>query len=130
MPFDIVKGKRHDGARNRYPEIGHKKKLKESLIEDWCCQVAKNCGWVVRKFKSPAFRAAPDRLFMKRGVVFFVEFKAPDRIPSKLQDGEHKEYCEKGGVPVYVCDSCEAFMEMFVPLDQASLRTDDDAWLH
>lgn len=116
--------------KNRYPEIGTARKLKESAIEAWSVAVANKCDWWVRKFKTPARRNAPDRIFAKRNPaigemrVFFVEFKAADQIPSPAQLAEH-ENMRKLGFTVYVCDSREAFLEVFEKEDQKILTAEN-----
>lgn len=104
--------------RNRYPEIGTRQKLKESQIEGWSKQVAKNNGWWVRKYKSPARRSAPDDIFAKHGRVFFIEFKATGIVPSPLQAEEHK-IMRAVGLTVYVCDSKESFLSVIKREDEA-----------
>lgn len=121
--------KKVEKSRNRYPEIGTKKVLRESAIEAWSKTVATNCGWLVRKFKTPSRRASPDDLFGKMNPAtgdvrcFFVEFKAPGMIPSPAQLQEH-QVMRDAGFTVYVCDSKESFMAIFVPEDQKILQAD------
>lgn len=104
--------------RKRYPEVGNHRKLRESQIEGWAKQIARNCGWWVRKFKTPARRSAPDDIFAKHGRVFFIEFKATGCVPSDLQDEEHR-IMRAVGLTVYVVDSKQGFLDVFVPEDQA-----------
>ena len=62
---------------------------KESEIEGKVCNYARGKGCYTRKFKSPGNRGVPDRLFMTpAGVVFFIEFKAPGKTPTALQQRE------------------------------------------
>lgn len=123
-----------DGKRNRYPEVGTQKKLRESVIESWSCGVASACGWLTRKFKTPSRRASPDRMFFKLnpatllGYLFFVEFKAPGEIPTPAQYAEHDVY-RKQGFKVYVVDGKQSFLDVFVPEDQALLGPPDPDWL-
>lgn len=70
----------------------------EKEIEGKACRYAKAAGCWVRKFTSPGQRAAPDRIFMTtRGVVFFIEFKAPGKRPTPLQQREINIIRSKGG---------------------------------
>ena len=58
----------------------------EAKIEKAICDYAKSKGFYVRKFKSPGQRAVPDRIFISpSGGVFFIEFKASGKTPTKLQ---------------------------------------------
>lgn len=60
--------------------------MKESTIERRVCKWAQEHGWLAYKFVSPNQRGVPDRVFVSpRGVVVFVEFKAPGGKPTKLQ---------------------------------------------
>jgi hypothetical protein len=83
----------------------------ERQIEGYACGVAKRRGWWERKFKTPARRSAPDRIFAKNGRVFWVEFKAPGKRPTPLQLLEHKRM-RAAGLTVYVCDSKDEFLAL------------------
>lgn len=105
--------------RKRYPEVGGaKRKLRESQIEGFGVQCARNLKYYCRKYKTPARRSAPDRIFAKHGRVFFIEFKATGCVPSDLQDEEHR-IMRAVGLTVYVVDSKQGFLDVFVPEDQA-----------
>ena len=61
----------------------------EARIEKATCDYAKKAGWYVRKFKSPGQRAVPDRIMISpSGLVIFIEFKAPGKLPTALQSRE------------------------------------------
>lgn len=60
--------------------------MRESEIEKKVSEYAKAKDWLVYKFVSPAQRGVPDRVFIRGGKLFFVEFKAPGKKPTKLQD--------------------------------------------
>ena len=71
---------------------------RESSIEKSVKQYARNKGCYVRKFKSPNQRGVPDDLFLTPyGVVFFIEFKAPGKKPTALQERELKEIEKRNG---------------------------------
>jgi hypothetical protein len=83
-------------------------KTTETDVETKACQYARRQGCWVAKFKSPNNRGAPDRLFITPdGVVFFIEFKAPDvkkpRVQQKLVIDEMRERRAK----VYVTNNLE-----------------------
>jgi len=64
----------------------------EAKIEAAVCKYAKEKGFYVRKFKSTSQRGVPDRLFISpTGEVFFIEFKAPGKKPTALQQREMNE---------------------------------------
>lgn len=60
--------------------------MRESEIERQVSYYAKSKGWLVYKFVSPSQRGVPDRIFIGGGEIFFIEFKAPGKKPTKLQD--------------------------------------------
>ena len=80
--------------------------MRESVIEKKVSDYATSKGWLVYKFSSPNTRAAPDKIFMRDGVVFFIEFKAPGKLPTKLQYANHKRITAHG-VSVFVIDNIE-----------------------
>ena len=59
--------------------------MRESAIEKAVSQYAKKLGVLSYKFSSPGNRGVPDRIFIGKGIVLFVEFKAPGKAPTKLQ---------------------------------------------
>ena len=85
--------------------------MRESLIERKCCQWAKAQGWLVFKFVSPSNRGVPDRLFIKDGRHVFIEFKAPGKHPTALQQRTAEKMLEQGAT-VYVIDSVEDFINV------------------
>lgn len=85
-----------------------KKHLLEKDIEQPCKRRASREGWLVRKYSSPKRTAVPDDMFIKNGRVFFVEFKAPGKVPTELQEEEIKKMREAGAT-VYVCDDIQQF---------------------
>jgi|TARA_R110000787_G_scaffold11723_2_gene38540 Holliday junction resolvase len=78
----------------------------EAPIEKAVCKYAKDKGWLVYKFVSPANRGVPDRIFMKDGEVFFIEFKATGKKPTKLQQSVISKMRDNL-MTVYVVDSIE-----------------------
>lgn len=60
--------------------------MRESEIEKKVSDYAKAKGWLVYKFVSPSQRGVPDRVFIRGGEIYFIEFKAPGKKPTKLQD--------------------------------------------
>ena len=78
-------------------------RLRESQIEGKVCDYAKKRGWLCYKFVSPARRSVPDRMFVKRRRVFFIEFKARGKRPTAGQWREIKRLRDED-IPVWVCD--------------------------
>ena len=85
--------------------------MRESTIEKEVCEYAKAAGWLVRKFTSPNRRSVPDRIFLKGGLAFFIEFKAPGKKLTPLQAREHEILKAKDCV-VYVCDDTQQGREI------------------
>lgn len=56
------------------------------------------------KFVSPNNRGVPDRIFIKNGRVFFIEFKAPNKKETKLQDFNF-EIIRAENIEVFVVDN-------------------------
>ncbi len=86
--------------------------MRESLIERKCCQWAKAQGWLVYKFVSPSQAGVPDRLFIKNGVIRFVEFKATGETLRPLQQRIINKMREQGAI-VHVADNLEDFINAF-----------------
>ena len=87
-------------------------KTTESYIEKRVCKYAKDKGWLVYKFQSPAQRGVPDRIFLKQGKILFIEFKAPGKQPTKQQLYTHERFVEQG-FGVFVIDSFDAGKVLF-----------------
>jgi Holliday junction resolvase len=85
-----------------------KKPLKETGpngIEAKTKKYARKLGCVVRKFSSPSQRSVPDDIFVTpTGVVFFIEFKSPNKKPSPAQEREINKLLKNKGI-VYVVDN-------------------------
>ena len=61
----------------------------EKEIEKKVCEYACSKGCLAYKFTSPNRAAVPDRLFIFKGKVWFIEFKAPGKKPTAPQLREH-----------------------------------------
>lgn len=61
-------------------------RILESEIETHLRKTVEKFGGLAKKFVSPGWRGAPDRvILMPEGRMVFVELKAPGRAPRKLQ---------------------------------------------
>lgn len=85
--------------------------MRESKIESAVTDHAKSLGWVCFKFISGT-SGVPDRVYIRKGVVLFVEFKATGKKPRKLQIYVINKMI-KAGAKVYVIDSIEKGKELF-----------------
>lgn len=82
------------------------KKISEKSIETKVCKYAESKGWIVYKFVSPGNRSVPDRIFFKKGLTMFIEFKKPGGKLTVLQSKTIKRLSDEGFL-VFVCDNIE-----------------------
>lgn len=78
----------------------------EKQIESAVCDYAKERGLGVYKFTSPARAAVPDRMFIYKGRMFFIEFKREGQKPTPAQEREHHRL-QQHQINVFVVDSIE-----------------------
>ena len=76
----------------------------EKEIEAKVCDYAKTKNVLVYKFTSPNRMAVPDRMFIYKGRVFFIEFKREKQKPTAAQDREHQRL-RQHLISVFVVDS-------------------------
>lgn len=69
----------------------------ESSVEAALVRYARERGILTRKFASPARRGVPDRIFLYKGCVLFLEVKRPGEKPTALQEHELRELRNHGG---------------------------------
>lgn len=69
---------------------------RESKVEKDIRVFAERRGWWVAKFVSPGKRGVPDRIFIRAGVVVFIEVKRPGEEPTRQQLKRHREMREHG----------------------------------
>lgn len=60
--------------------------MSESTIETAVCKYAKGMGWKNMKLSGAHDRGKPDRMFLRKGVAVFVEFKDNGKKPTALQN--------------------------------------------
>lgn len=77
-------------------------------LENTCKRWARDRGWFVRKFRSPGHNADPDDVFIRHGVVLFVEFKAMGEHPNELQSIVIRDMLAAGADVIWV-DNREDF---------------------
>ena len=80
--------------------------MRESEIENKVCQYAKSLGWLCYKFSSPGNRGVPDHLLLRNQVTLFIEFKAPNKKLTKLQQKIFKRIGSQTD-NIYVIDNIE-----------------------
>lgn len=77
-------------------------------------EYAKRRGWWTIKVESPTCNGIPDRLYLRRGIYVWVEWKRPGRGEnglSAIQVVRIKEMKEHGAT-VYVLDDMEEFKRL------------------
>lgn len=66
--------------------------LEKDIEKAVCKYLQTKYGAMTEKFISPAKRSVPDRLIsLNTGRVFFIEFKAPGKKPTALQNSDHEK---------------------------------------
>jgi len=79
----------------------------ERDVEARLTKRCKEAGWYCRKFVSPGCRSVPDRVVIANGNAYFIELKAPGRVPRRDQLAEHAEIRAQG-VEVVILDTRSA----------------------
>lgn len=81
--------------------------MKEQTVEMYLVRSVKKIGGKCYKFVSPGHNGAPDRIcIFPRGLICFVETKAPGKKPRTTQLAFHRELA-RCGVPVWLIDTKE-----------------------
>lgn len=80
--------------------------MRESHIEKKVVNYAVDNGWLQFKFVSVNCRGVPDRIFIRHGVVIFIEFKAPNKKLQPLQKLIFKKISDQN-IKIYVVDNIE-----------------------
>ena len=93
----------------------------ESSIERAVCDYAKKRGVFVRKMGGYGQRGFPDRMFLYRGHVLFVEFKQAGKKPTALQAECIRDLRERG-FEVQVVDNVDVGRDI---IEQFILETDE-----
>ena len=79
--------------------------MREKELEKKLTLEVKKRGGLAVKFVSPGFDGMPDRIvLMPRGIIAFVEVKAPGKRPRPLQIARHK-FLRGLGFLVFVLDN-------------------------
>lgn len=78
----------------------------EKQIEAKVCDYAKAKGVLAYKFTSPARAAVPDRMFIYKGRMFFIEFKREGQKATPAQEREHNRL-RQHQINVFVVDNVE-----------------------
>lgn len=90
----------------------------ERYIEKKVSEYAIKLGWLSRKLQWIGRHGAPDRVYIRKGKIIFVEFKQWKKKPTEHQRLEH-ERLRAAGMEVYVIDNIEAGKELLDRLTAA-----------
>ena len=74
----------------------------EETIEQYLRTRAEQLGFLCYKFTSPGNNGVPDRILIGHGSTFFVETKAPDEKPRKLQEKVIERINNHGGIAMII----------------------------
>lgn len=86
-------------------------KTLESNVEARLVKYAKSKGILTYKFSSPSNRGVPDRVFIYRGAILFLELKRPGCKPTKLQL-HHLKQIRDQSVPATWCDNYDTGVKL------------------
>lgn len=86
--------------------------MREKDIEKAVTDYAKSLGWLSFKFTSPNNRGVPDRIFFRAGRVILIEFKAPGKRPTRLQQRTIENFIN-AGIETHVIDCKEKGRAIF-----------------
>jgi hypothetical protein len=77
--------------------------ISESKLEEQAVEYAKRKGWFVRKVQWIGRRGAPDRVFIRRGKIVWIEFKRGDGT-GEVSGNQRQEIrrMREAGADVYV----------------------------
>lgn len=76
----------------------------ESTIEKYLKKRVESIGGKCYKLNSDSSSGMPDRFILYKGNTYYVETKAPDKNPRKLQLKIHKEF-SKCEITVFIIDT-------------------------
>ena len=93
----------------------------ERDIEKKTCKYASDKGWLNFKFVSPTSRGVPDRIYLKDGMIFFIEFKTRIGKLSKYQEHIIRRMQEKGA-RIYIVSTVQQGM-LVVDHEQKQLES-------
>ena len=99
---------------------------KETAIERHTKKYAESLGWLCYKFKTPGQRGVPDRIFIRNGMIIFVEFKREGKTPTDLQKEVIGQLIEHG-CRVFVIDSKDNGELLFNTIDEQVLKYTQEA---
>lgn len=102
--------------------------MAEIDTEEQSCAYATSLGWRNRKLQYVNRNGAPDRMFFRRGIIFFVEFKDWGKTPQPHQKRELGRM-ESEKILVNVIDNFSDFKDYIDRFDRPIVSTFYSAWM-
>jgi hypothetical protein len=90
----------------------------EADLEKSAVSWARKRGWYSRKYRAAGRRASPDRIFILRGKVVFIEFKRAPAEPTDQQWEEIRSLLDAGADAIWL-DSIEDFRACLVTRERS-----------
>ena len=93
----------------------------EKDLERKVVAYAKKVGVLCYKFTAPGRRSVPDRIFIYKGVTFFIELKAKNKKPSIAQLRELQKIRDQKVVATWYdnFESCKAMIDTQITMQNA-----------
>ena len=85
---------------------------KERELEEKCVLFARKNGFVSMKIEKTGHRGAPDRLFIGKNRIFFIEFKKPGGGVVSRQQLFWHNFLKSNGIEAYFCDNFDEFEDI------------------
>jgi hypothetical protein len=96
----------------------------EAVVEDYLRIESQKRGYLCYKFVSPSQDGVPDRIIMGKGIIFFVETKAPGEKTRKLQRSVIRTMMSFDAI-VYVANSKEKVDMLLDEMDSVAEKAKD-----
>ena len=88
--------------------------MKETKQEGLGNDLAWALGWANSKGQATDRNGAADRIYMKQGHGFVVEWKKNSTSKQRQTQKTEQKLCEVRGIPYYVCHSLEQFRDVLL----------------
>lgn len=85
---------------------------RENGLEARVCKLAKSRGWMHKKIGTNGW---PDQMFLRRGVIVFIEFKRAGSGRTSAQQDNRIRAIRDQGFAVYLIDNFEDGKSVFTP---------------
>ena len=86
---------------------------KEELkLEEKCVRLARKNGFVSMKIEKNGHKGVPDRLFIGKNRIYFIEFKKPGGGVVSRQQLFWHNFLKSNGIEAYFCDNFDVFEDI------------------